>query len=248
MPVLDVFDENGRMWPGVETPIYLWATMLVPEGPLDDWWQLHATARQVQIDLDSGVRKIAVTPPTKRLFAVGLNLVAQDGERRQCRAEQMGDAMLTMRVADRHRPEAAGRGKAFRLQAKDMAKFDDPRLLKSPAVLDRWWSSFLAVVPLWAARRLLRRSKVYGQDATVDWELLLAIAENYRIWGEQHIRPAGRTGTVRAGEPLLPTGLAWSSPGHAVLPHDHAKRLVDNLGPGRRFDEFVSDTPVKIRN
>lgn len=242
MKILHVFDNDGQLRPGAN--IKLWATMLVPEGPANPGWQLHVDAQVADAVLASGADGICLDRGAfSRLYSAGRTHVDNDQRRRQRDGEQVGDILLLMVLLDRNQPERASLGKAMRMHARDMARFSEEKLRRVTSKLRESWREFEAAAPLWGAYRLLCRSKDFGVGATIDWPLLLALAERFRVWAEAHHSPLGRFGTTRTSEPLLARHAAWHVPAHAVLPHDAASRL-DRQVPGRRFAEVAATTPA----
>ena len=244
MPEMYICDATGRLLSRAIDKI--WATMLVPAGPEDEAWKLHVDAQIVDEELATGCNAIALQREIfVRLYNAGRPFVISDQKRRQRIGEQVGDQMLTLKTLDRYRPELASREKAARMHAFDMAKFHDPALVRDTSKLGAKWREYAPSAALWAAWRLLCRSREHGVGASIDWPLLLAIAERFRIWGEHHHRPVGRTGSRRAvAEPaLLRADVSWRAPEHAALPHDAAARL-DRLQPGLRFEEMIKASPA----
>jgi hypothetical protein len=242
MPVMHVFDDAGWLRPDAGTMI--WATMLVPEGPRNPNWQLHVDAQLVDeaLTLDAdGLRLDRAA--FNRLYNAGKQFVENDRQQRHRDGQHVGEILLLMKTVDREQPEQASLGKAIRMHAGDMAPFRGQRLLRTESKLRAAWHAYEAAAPLWAANRLLCRSRDYGVGASVDWRLLLALAERYRCWAEKHRSPLGRTGTGRAAEPLLANGVAWSVPDHALLLHAEALQL-DRLVPGRGFQRMIRNTPA----
>jgi hypothetical protein len=244
MPIMHVFDDAGRLRPDAGTKI--WATMLVPTGPRDDAWHLHVAAEMVDAAIAAGANRIVLDPDALlRLYKAGQDTVERDRQRRQRAGEHCGEQLLILMTLDRERPELASREKAARLHARDLARFRDPALLGSESKLGTRWREYAPSVPLWAAWRRLCRAKEYSVGTPADWLLILSLAERYRLWAEQHHRPVGRSGTRRAVEepPLLLPGIAWRPPDQVPLP-DPGRYLVEGLQPGRRFAEWVTDTPA----
>jgi hypothetical protein len=242
MPTMHVFDDAGHLL--ADAGIKIWATMLVPMGPQHPDWQLHVDALQADVALASGADGISLDRATfTRLYGRGRDSVERDRQWRQRNGLQVGEILLVALTLDREQPARASLGKARCLHAEDMAPFRETRPLRADSKLRAAWREFEASVPLWAGCRLLCRSKDHVVGANLDWALLLALAERFRVWAEKHHSPVGRTGTGRADEPLLANGVAWSAPDHALLPHAEARRL-DRLVPGRRFQEMILKTPA----
>ena len=245
MPVLAVFNGAGQLIPDAGSSIL--ATMLVPTGPADGDWHRHVAALTADAALDLGADVITLDRAAfNRLYNAGRPAVESDQSRRQRHGEQIGDILLVVRTLSREQPAQASLGKAIRLHVQSMRQFNDVRLLRTERKLRQAWVELELVAHLWGAYRTLRRSKYYGKGAAIDWLLLLALAENYRRWGEGHHSPAGRTGTGRLSKPLLPPGTGWRAPTHATLPLEEAS----NLGRhrlGYRADEMIRNTPVPVR-
>ena len=241
MPVLRVFTPDGQLVPHAGDCIL--ATMFVPTGPDDEGWHLHLAALTadagLELDADVFIDRAAFT----RLYNAGRPFVENDRRRRRQHGEQVGELLLVVRTLARERPEKASLGKAMRLHAEDMKKFQGMDLLHAYSGLRKAWCQFSSVAHLWAAYRLLRRSEDYGEGADVDWLLLLALAERFRHWAEAHHAPTGSTGTGRLAKPLFVSGEGWRLLTNALLPHDEAAR-IDRLRLGERAEEMIRSTGV----
>lgn len=240
MPVLRVFDADGSLAP--QAPLHIPATMLVPEGPDSDEWHLVAAALQIEADTAAGAASFQIDAGTlQRLYARGSEAMERDLVRRQTTGEQVGDILLTLHMLDREAPRHASREKAARLHARSLATAKGAALARAESKLGDRWREFAPVAPLWAAWRLLIRSSAAG--GATDWPLLLAVAEHYRSFAEQHCPPVGRTGSRRAAtRTTIPAGTAWTMPAHARLP-DVPVTVCDIRG-GRSLTKFLADTPA----
>ena len=123
MPILDVFDDDGR--PIANASFIVWATMLVPAGRADERWNLHMAAQAANEALAFGGDAIMIDRATfVQLYDTGRASVERDSERRQRDGEQVGDLLLIIRALSRERPTQASLCKAIRLHVLDMKARD----------------------------------------------------------------------------------------------------------------------------